>query len=292
MPNGGKYAVLEDPQGAAFGVYVSPTESQPEGEPKLGEYSWHELATDDYRAAFEFYSALFGWEETGQHDMGAPLGVYFMFGRGGNHVGGMFKRMPDMPGGPSWLGYVRVKNIQQVIKKAKSAGATLLVGPMEVPGGDLIAQFNDPQGATFAVHTLAADVKRAAPAAADTSAAVAVPSESESEEEQAAEAGTARRKAVRKVAAKSSAKKSTSQPAKSAKKKTQAAAKKAGKKQASRKAARKGAKKAKTAKKRGAAGRGAKRPARKVAGATKAKKTAKKTRGGAKKKGKKARKAK
>ena len=32
-------------------------------------------------------------------------------------------------------------------------GGKVLHGPMEVPGGDLIAQCQDPQGAAFAVHS-------------------------------------------------------------------------------------------------------------------------------------------
>jgi hypothetical protein len=42
----------------------------------------------------------------------------------------------------------------------------LINGPMEVPGGDWIAQFIDPQGAAFAVHALKADLAPAEAAAA------------------------------------------------------------------------------------------------------------------------------
>ncbi len=288
MPNGGKYALLEDPQGAAFGLYASATEPAPESEPKLGEFSWHELATNDFRAAFDFYSSLFGWEAIAEHDMGAPAGVYFTFGRGGRKIGGMFKRTPDMPGGPSWLGYVRVKDVHKVIEKATSAGASVLTGPMEVPGGDLVAQLNDPQGGAFAVHTVAADVRRAAESANEEAPATAV----ESTEEQAAAAGAARRKAGKKKAAKKAKKKSSKSKAatrksagarKSAKrsaKKKAAAKKKSGKKKAAKKAAprraaRGATRKAKSAKKRGTAARSAGR-------SSKAKKSAK--RGAAKKK--------
>jgi predicted enzyme related to lactoylglutathione lyase len=38
-------------------------------------------------------------------------------------------------------------------ERAKNAGATVLLGPMEVPGGDRIAVMLDPQGAAFAVHS-------------------------------------------------------------------------------------------------------------------------------------------
>ena len=82
IPNGGTYAILSDPQGAAFGVYASSSDPGKETAPKRGEFSWHELATTDYRAAFDFYSALFGWERIQEHDMG-PMGVYFIFGAQG-----------------------------------------------------------------------------------------------------------------------------------------------------------------------------------------------------------------
>lgn len=317
MPSGGKYAVLEDPQGVAFGVYTSATDPEPEGTPKLGEFSWHELATDDFRAAFEFYSALFGWEAVAEHDMGAPLGTYFIFGRGDVQMGGMFKRMPEMPSA-AWLGYVRVKDIDQTIKKAASAGGTVVLEPMEVPGGDWVVQFNDPQGGTFAVHMLAADLKRAETPAAPPAPAEAEAVETESTEEQAAAAGAARRtaggkaaskqatKKVAKKAAKKAARKAAKKAARKAvrksagakkiakkkagSKKRAGAKKKAAKKAAPRGAAR-GAAKRRTSAKKSGRGAGAKRPARKVARGAKAKKTAKK-RAGAQKRSAKARKAK
>lgn len=36
----------------------------------LGEFSWHELATTDYEAAFAFYSEVFGWKKNDDMDMG------------------------------------------------------------------------------------------------------------------------------------------------------------------------------------------------------------------------------
>lgn len=295
MSNGGKYALLTDPQGATFGVYSSASEPEPEKAPKRGEFSWHELATSDYRAAFDFYSNLFGWEKTGEHDMG-PLGMYFMFGRNGQPIGGMFNRSDDMPGGPSWLGYVRVRDVQKTVKKAKSARATLINGPMEVPGGDWIAQFADPQGAVFAVHTIAADLKG--------SEAASIPTREEESESLSPEvaapaaakpAAKAAPSPARKTASKPSAKKAAKQ-AKKAAKKTKASAKKsakkaAGAKKAAKKAAKKGARKAtKKAKSKGrTAARGAKRPARKTA---KAKRPAAKRSSGKKKAAKRARKAK
>jgi predicted enzyme related to lactoylglutathione lyase len=255
MPNGGRYAVLTDPQGAAFAVYSSPDPSSKESAPKRGEFSWHELATSDWRGAIDFYSAVFGWENQGEHDMGA-MGKYVLFGSNGVMRGGIFNKPADMPGGPAWLGYVRVRDVNDAVKKAKGARGTLVNGPMEVPGGDWIAQFVDPYGAMFAVHTLAADVKAAKPAAAASASA------------SAAEAAPAAAPAKPAAAKKAPAKKAAAKKA-PARKKT---AKKAGKKKAA------AAKRAKTARK----------SAKKKAG----RKTAQKRSGGRKKAAGKARKGK
>jgi predicted enzyme related to lactoylglutathione lyase len=203
VPGGGRYVHLTDPQGATFGVYASDARPPREAPPKRGEYSWHELATTDGDAAFEFYASLFGWEKMVEHDMG-DMGMYLIFGHNGKQLGGIYKKMPDQPG-PAWLGYVRVKDVEKTVKKVKSAGGQLINGPMDVPGGDRIAQFLDPQGAMFAVHTLLADLQPAtakqAAAPAEPTAAAEEDDDSESSTEPEAKA-PARKAAVKKAAPK------------------------------------------------------------------------------------------
>jgi predicted enzyme related to lactoylglutathione lyase len=249
MPSGGKYAQLADPQGAAFAVYWSATESQPESAPKRGEFSWHELATSDWKAAFDFYSGVFGWDKMAEHDMG-PMGVYMIFGRNGQQLGGMFNKPADMPGGPAWLGYVRVKDVNQTVSKVKGARGTLVNGPMEVPGGDWIAQFVDPYGAMFAVHALAADMKPAQPAAPAAAPAEAAPAKAEAKPAAAKPAAAAKKPAARKktAAKKAAKKKAAKKKAGAVKKKSKVAAR--GAKRPARKAAKKGGKKKVTMKKR------------------------------------------
>ena len=46
-----------------------------------------------------------------------------------------------------WLSYVRVNDVDEAANAAKAAGGRVVNGPMEVPGGDWIAQIIDPQGA-------------------------------------------------------------------------------------------------------------------------------------------------
>ena len=53
---------------------------------------------------------------------------------------------------PNWLSYIRVDAVKPVADQVAQLGGTVINGPMEVPGGDWIAQCIDPQGAAFALH--------------------------------------------------------------------------------------------------------------------------------------------
>jgi predicted enzyme related to lactoylglutathione lyase len=154
-PAGGEWAVLADPQGAVFAIYASAGEegSASGGESSSGEFSWHELGTSDYKAALEFYSALFGWTLDGVHDMG-EMGDYALFSAEGRQVGGMYNNLPHEghTPPPGWLCYVKVDRLEPAIESATGAGGTVLLGPMDVPGGSRIAMLLDPDGMRFALH--------------------------------------------------------------------------------------------------------------------------------------------
>ena len=156
IPDVGCFGVLTDPQGAIFAVF-SPAGEPPGhgGPPDLGDFSWHELATTDYEAAWGFYETLFGWTKHEAMDMGEGM-MYQMFGVEGVEmpVGGMFNKPADMPGPPGWLFYARVEDVHASVDQVTEAGGKLLNGPMEVPGGDHVAMFLDPQGAAFALHSM------------------------------------------------------------------------------------------------------------------------------------------
>lgn len=155
IPNVGRFAVLKDPQGAVFAIYKSASDvPAPSGPPGRGEFSWHELATSDQGAAFEFYAKLFGWVKVKEENIG-PGGTYLIYGRPGEEdrpLGGIFQLTPDMPFPPNWTLYVRVTDLKEAVERARRLGAQVMIDSMEVPGGDRIAQFMDPQGAVIALH--------------------------------------------------------------------------------------------------------------------------------------------
>ncbi len=120
----------------------------------LGHFSWAELNTTDWKAAWKFYSELFGWKKTSSMDMGAEYGEYFMFGEGGEQsMGGMSNAATMMKAPAHWLHYVNVSSVDEAAKRIPSLGGKVLNGPMDVPGGDRIAQCMDPQGGMFAIFS-------------------------------------------------------------------------------------------------------------------------------------------
>jgi uncharacterized protein len=153
IPTVGRFAMIADPVGALIAPF-SPNQppSPADGPPRIGTFSWHELATNDPARAFAFYHATCGWEKTDAMDMG-PMGVYQMFGWPAPSVGGIYGRPPGQAAAPAaWLHYVRVADLDRAVATVQAKGGTLFNGPMEVPGGDRIAQCRDPQGAAFALH--------------------------------------------------------------------------------------------------------------------------------------------
>jgi uncharacterized protein len=153
MPNIGRMAVIADPQGAVIGLFRSahPEPAKIPEEHPLGAVGWHELATSDHAAALEWYGQLFGWKLRMEMDMGEGK-MYRMFGFKEMPwaYGGMFDKPPEMPTS-TWMYYIKVVDIDAAIATARELGGTLMNGPMEVPGGDRVAQLVDNQGCAFAL---------------------------------------------------------------------------------------------------------------------------------------------
>jgi predicted enzyme related to lactoylglutathione lyase len=158
IPEVGKFGVFMDPHGAVMAAFT-PAREEPGsgGMPKVGEVSWNELLTTNHEEAFDFYSTLFGWEKTESMDMG-DMGLYQMYGpEAGGQIsyGGMYNKPAEMPAPPHWLFYLKVEDVNAAAERVKENGGQVLNGPEEVPGGDMVAQCMDPQGAVFALHASA-----------------------------------------------------------------------------------------------------------------------------------------
>jgi len=150
IPDVGRFAVVADPQGAIFNIlHPNGPDQPPVPAGTLGHIGWHELYTSDWKKALDFYSAQFGWKKTREFDMG-EMGIYALFNMGGEEAGGMMNKPPQMPSS-AWQFYFNVEGIDAAAKRVTDSGGKVLMGPMEVPGGQWIAECQDPQGAHFAL---------------------------------------------------------------------------------------------------------------------------------------------
>ena len=151
---GGRYAVIADPQGGTIGLYEPATaDAGSDAAAAAGPVSWHEFSALDPQAALAFYHKIFGWEVVAEVPMGGDVGTYYLFGFGQDQLGGVFKRPADLPPSwPHWLVYVAVPSVTAAVAAAVAAGGQLLTGPHQVPGGNWVAQLIDSHGVPLAVH--------------------------------------------------------------------------------------------------------------------------------------------
>ena len=127
---------------------VSEHQEYPAGVP-----CWVETLQPDPRAALGFYGALFGWDFTGPGPMPSGLaGEYFVAQVDGRDVAGIGS-LPEF-GGPSiasWNTYIRVDSADQAAERAKAAGGSLLIGPLDALPHGRLAVLSDPAGAAVCV---------------------------------------------------------------------------------------------------------------------------------------------
>ena len=154
VPETVEFAILLDPSGAMFNI-MRPI---PKGELKVfppatpGTMGWNELHSGDWKQAWDFYQAMFGWEKHQTMEMG-PVGTYQTFGLDGVSFGGMMNKRAEMPR-PYWNYYWNVASCAATVKDIAENGGTIWFGPMQVPGGSWIVNAGDPQGAAFAITSL------------------------------------------------------------------------------------------------------------------------------------------
>ena len=155
IPNVGRIAMVADPQGAPFYVMKPIPPAGRENEPSTvfsaeaqGRCGWNELSTSDPVGARRFYGEQFGWTTDNFMPMGEH-GEYRFIDHQGLTLGAIAATMGDQQ--PHWRFYFRVPSVSKAKETAERKGGKIVVGPMEVPGGDHIVIGVDPQGAEFAL---------------------------------------------------------------------------------------------------------------------------------------------
>lgn len=143
-PNRGEQAVLVDPEGAMFGVLASSSGDPPDYLASPGAWIWSVVLVRDPDQEASFYQKVFDYEVFDISE-GEPLQVVLSSED--------YARATVRPlvhgarGRPRWLGFVRVDDVADSIRKATSLGARVLAAPRTDRHGGRIAVIADPAGA-------------------------------------------------------------------------------------------------------------------------------------------------
>ncbi len=155
VPNVGRMAFLQDPQGAHFAVYMG---REHQGAARLsakpGTFCWTELMTTSAADARNFYGEIFGWTHA-EMPM-ADGGTYTIFQVNGKPAAGMMQMDgPQFQGiPPNWLSYLSVSDCDAEVARAAEMGAKVLTPPQDVPNTGRFSVLQDPTGTVFAIIAL------------------------------------------------------------------------------------------------------------------------------------------
>ncbi len=113
---------------------------------RYGHFVWRECMTPSIEKSKAFYGSLVGWTtESMPMPPGTGMDEYVMHKAGDRFQGGFVEMGGDAEHPPHWMPYVSVEDVAATAEKAKAAGGTVAVGPMDV-GAGIFAVIGDPQG--------------------------------------------------------------------------------------------------------------------------------------------------
>lgn len=157
-----QWAVLADPNGAAFGlVPVISSESlppaaktQPEENKAAGRIDWLDLTVPDAAATRNFYREVVQWsvEEVPMEDENGTYVDYKMLGSAGTPVAGICHARganADLP--PVWMIYLPVADLSESLRRVEEEGGKIHKTVRDDEGRWVYAAMEDPVGVWFAL---------------------------------------------------------------------------------------------------------------------------------------------
>ena len=142
----GRMALIQDPTGAAFGIWSPRAFAGAALVNQPNTLAWNELQTRDLPAARSFYQLVFGWTGSEVPDSGG----YVTFAAGDRTQCGLLQ-MNEMFEGvpPNWAVYFMVEDVAAAAARVRELGGQVLVGPNQAGEMGSFIAVRDPQGAVF-----------------------------------------------------------------------------------------------------------------------------------------------
>jgi hypothetical protein len=144
IPQVGRFAVVQDPEGAVLNVFHSANGDPADTRPQDHEFCWENLSSTDPARVLGFYQKVVGWSA-------APMGDATVFSRqAGDETVGVASVGQAPEGSRSyWAPFVGVKAIAPYLAKCQDLGGKVLVDRTPIPDVGAFAVVEDPTGATF-----------------------------------------------------------------------------------------------------------------------------------------------
>jgi len=148
-----QWAVLVDPNGAAFGIIpIVPPEASPPLEG--GRIAWLDLTVADASGTRDFYQDVVGWasKEVDMEDASGQYADYALCTPGGKAVAGVCHARGVNQGlPPVWLICLPVGDLEQSLSRAREEGGQVLEARKGQSGDYVYAVVRDPVGVCFAL---------------------------------------------------------------------------------------------------------------------------------------------
>jgi predicted enzyme related to lactoylglutathione lyase len=158
MPKRGEQAVFADPEGAVFGVVKSRSGDPADFLPDVGDWVWIELVSRDAKKASNFYRAVAGYDIV--ENESARAGDY-VFVSGGYARAAAVTLLPERAKAqPTWLLFVRVKDLASSLASAKQLGGKVLLEPRPDLFRGKLAVVTDPTGAAVGLLEWSQDLMK------------------------------------------------------------------------------------------------------------------------------------
>jgi len=153
-----QWAVLLDPNGAAFGIIpvvsaeaVPPTDSVAA---HVGHISWLDLSVSDASATRDFYRQVIDWsvQDVEMEDAGERYIDYNMVGADGNPVAGV-RHARGVNSGlpPIWMIHLPVGDLAESVRRVREEGGKIIKATRGTDGEYAYAAVQDPVGACLAL---------------------------------------------------------------------------------------------------------------------------------------------
>jgi hypothetical protein len=148
FPDRGFQSIVADSDGSVIGLLQSSSGDPADDYVKTGAWNWFELYVKDPKATTNFYHDALGFDVAPETNSDRKSD--FVLSSNGNARGGVAPIPEDAKDGkPSWLGVIRVADLDQTLAKVAGLGGEILVAPHSVEFGSRFAIILDPTGGTI-----------------------------------------------------------------------------------------------------------------------------------------------